>query len=283
MLLNRQSRLWGRAVAISKDFLWDTLETVVADLERADPQSIVGARTRGLLDARGLSLHTTDRHKHPKREYRSHDEECARLYLSGKSTWKIAAELGINAGTVSAALKRGGVPIRHGKEVFAATRGQKDLTKVDLIRGMRDEGKNLSDIGKALHISRERVRQICVREGISTERILTADQNKAVGEYLAGDSLLRIAERRNTHPATVRAWVLASGHSIRPKGFAERRLAPETISNAALAAKLYQSGEPTKLIAAALGVPQPNVYRLLAIAGVEPNRGAFNSKQQVSA
>jgi DNA-binding CsgD family transcriptional regulator len=268
-------------MAISKDFLWGTIEQLTDELERADPQSLIGARVRGLLDAKQLSLHTTDRHNQPKQSYRSHDDECVRRYLSGKSTWTIAAELGINAGTVSAALKRCGVKARHGQKAQASTRRQKDTAKVDRIRELRAEGQNLSDIGIALHISRERVRQICVREGISTERILTADQNTAVEEYLAGDSLLQIAERRNVHPGTVRSWVLASGNSIRAKGFAERRLSPKTISNSERAAQLYQEGQRVQTIADELGVPQPNVYRLLAIAGVKPNRGAFN--RQVSA
>jgi hypothetical protein len=84
-------------MAISKDFLWGTIEQLTDELERADPQSLIGARVRGLLDAKQLSLHTTDRHNQPKQSYRSHDDECVRRYLSGKSTWTIAAELGINS------------------------------------------------------------------------------------------------------------------------------------------------------------------------------------------
>jgi DNA-binding CsgD family transcriptional regulator len=253
-------------MAIAKDFLWDTLETVVAELERADPQSVVGARVRGLLDARRM----TDRHG-PRRHYRTHDDECAKLYLEGKSTYRIAAEIGISVQTVNAALRRKGVRARTASIGRSVTTRKQDETRVDLIRTRRAERKTLQEIGAELHITRERVRQICVKNGINTEEQLTVEQQAAVDEYVSGKSLELVAATHNTSPITLRGWITRAGFSIRPSPKTAKR-DPETLRRAEKAEQLYLSGKSVSEISrelgfGALGGP---VYRLLAIRGIDP-------------
>jgi DNA-binding CsgD family transcriptional regulator len=261
-------------VAISKDFLWDTIDALATELERADPQSVVAARTRGLLDARGMGLHTTDRHLANKRHYRTHDDACAELYLAGNSTYSIAAALGISVGCVVGALSRKGVEKRTHGEGQKATSRKQDEGRVDLIRARRADGKNLGEIADELHITRERVRQICVKNGISTETLLTPDQRLAVDEYVSGNSLELVAAAHGTHASTLRNWVVKAGFAVRPSPKTSKR-DPETLRKAEEAEKLYRSGQTISEISVALGYGANGggpVYRLLAIRGISPDR-----------
>lgn len=259
-------------MAISKDFLWDTLASVVAELERVDPQSVLAARVHGLLDAKRMSLHTTDRHA-ARRRYRDpeRDERIAAMYLSGSSTWDIVKELGGDAGGVRAALKRKSVEMRHGGEAGKVPAAKRDESRVDLIRQLHDEGKTLSQIGEHLGITRERVRQICLKNDISTVRCLTSEQKKAVAEYVSGKSLEAVAGIHNVNPSTLRGWILKDGFAIRPAPKTSRR-DPETLKRAERAESLWRSGKSLSEISRELGygsVGAP-VYRLLAIRGIDP-------------
>lgn len=270
-------------MAVPKDFLWDTLEAVVAELERADPQSVIGARTRGLLDARRLSLHTTDRHKRADRTER--DDRVASLYLSGKSTYDVSRELGLGIGVVRTALARRGVKARPAGENSKTARQLRNKPRIELIRSLRADGKTLEEIGTELHITRERVRQICVQNGIPAERGLAPDQKQAVAEYVSGESMEQVSARHKVAPQTLRGWITKEGFTIRPSNKTSRR-DPATLERSRRAAEMYESGKSVREISEALGYGHEVggvVYRLLAIAGVKPDRAAFNSKQQEAA
>jgi transposase len=257
-------------MAISKNFLWETIDRLTGEIERLDPQSAVAARMRGFLEARQMGLHTTDRHKTQRGKYGAaagQDDLVANLYLSGKSTYTIAAEVGRSVQFVKGALNRCGIKPRKPGESQKAGQRCVDQERLDRIRAMLAEGKNLSQIGALEHVSRERVRQICKQAGIDTTPVLTIDQKAAVQEYLDGGSLLEVAERHSVHQTTVKKWVLSEGHELRPK---VRRTQSKTLRKASRAAQMYKAGASSTNIAAALGVPQPYVYRLLAIAGVTP-------------
>jgi hypothetical protein len=98
------------SLAISKDFLWETIGRLADEVERLDPQSPVAARVRGFLDARSMGLHTTDRHR-AKRAYvdPGEDARVAGLYLGGKTIEQVSIETGHSCDTVRRALKRVGV------------------------------------------------------------------------------------------------------------------------------------------------------------------------------
>lgn len=270
-------------MAISKDFLWDTIEALAAELERADPQSLVAARTRGLLDARDLSLHTTDRHLHRKNGAAAgQDDLVAALYLEGKSTLAISVEIGRSVSFVNGCLGRRGIQARKPGEAQKVGTDRQNKPRIDRIRVLKAEGKTLEEIGAELHITRERVRQLCVKNGIPTDRPLTPEQKQAVSEYVAGDSLEQVAARNQVHPHTLRGWVTREGFSIRPAPKTSRR-DPETLKRAAKAAELYRSGTSISDIAREFGYGANGgvIYRLLAIAGVKPDRGSFGDSPQL--
>jgi len=268
-------------MAISKDFLWNTVARLVDELERVDPQSIVAARTRGLMDARALGLHTTDRHL-KNGAAAGQDDLVAELYMGGKSVLTIAAEIGRSSNFVDACLERRGVKKRKPGPAQHVAAVLSNVPRVERIRAMRAEGKTLEEIGTELRITRERVRQLCVKNGISAERGLTAEQKQAVAEYVAGESLEQVAARYGSAPSTLRGWVAKEGYAIRPSPKISRR-DPETLERAKRAAELYRSDKTVAEISQELGYGAnggPAVYRLLAIAGVKPDRGAFGHSQQ---
>lgn len=274
---------WGSAVAISKELLWDTLAAVVAELERADSQSLVAVRVRGLLDARALiSADQIDRHKRSDRAER--DDKIVGLYLSGLSTYDVSRELSMDVGAVRCALQRRNVTLRAKGQAAKAARMKRDEPRIDRIRAMRAEGKTLEEVGSELHITRERVRQLCVRYDIPVERGLTPDQKQAVAEYVSGESLEQVAARHSASPSTVRGWITKDGFAVRPSNKIGRR-DPETLKRAQLAAGMYQGGKSVREISEELGYGHEVggvVYRLLAIAGVKPDRGAFRAQAKTT-
>lgn len=254
-------------VAISKEFLWDTLSSVVAELERVDPQSVVGARARGLLDGKSMMLASqSDRHPRPPKAER--DDKIAQAYLGGSSISVIAGEIGVTPDTVRNALIRRGVTRRKSGECQKTTASRRDDGKRQRIKAMREAGKTLTEIGLAEQISRERVRQILAADGITGQRPLSPDEHAAVAEYLAGGSVCEVSERHSMAATKLRKLVLQSGHEMRPS----RRNGghqPDTLKKAERAAQLYAEGRTIRDIQDELNVNYgTGVYRLLAIAGV---------------
>lgn len=270
-------------MAISKDFLWSTISQLTDELERVDPSSTMAARCRGFLDARSMGLHSTDRHG-PKRAYANPQEDAriAELYVSGKSIEEVAIETGHAEETVKRALQRVGVPARRGAAKFRvplAKRDEADQGRIERIREALAAGKTMATIGHEEGVTRERIRQICKRFGIDTAKQPTSEERAAIDAYLAGASLIEAAERGAIHKDTLKRLLRRAGHALRK----ERRHAPATLERAAKAAELYADGTSTAEIAEHLSIPQPTIYRLLAIAGVTPNRFPRPAETQVAA
>lgn len=254
-------------MAISKEFLWSTLASVVTELERVDPQSVIAARSRGLLDGKSMML-AAQSDRHPRSAKSERDDKIAQAYLGGESISVISSELGLSMGTVRAALIRRGVARRKSGECQKASTRRRDDEKSERIKAMREAGKTLAEIGATEQLTRERVRQILARSGIAGQRPLSSDEQAAVAEYVKGDSLCEVAERHNMPGGRLRKLVLRSGQEMRPS----RRMgghAPDTIKRAERAAQLYAEGRKLREIGAELGINYaPGIYRLLAIAGV---------------
>ena len=208
------------------------------------------------------------------------DEEAARLYATGLSLLQTGKALGGKTGQwVRASLARQGIPCRpRGPGVK-----MDDMPRLDRIRRWREAGKSLEEIGAALGISRERVRQISIRNGIDTKRSeeLNAEQKRAVAEYVAGSSLNEVAERHGCTTGTLRNWILRGGFLPRSKG---RSHSLEVRQRAARIGALYQQGHSLQHIAAEVGLSKPEmIYRYLAIAGVHPNRNFGGSAAGMAA
>lgn len=273
-------------MAISKDFLWNAIDGLATELERVDPQNVVAARTRGLLDARQMGLHTTDRHIANRAPLPQVDEQLVcRLYQDGNSLLATAKAAGIGHQSVITILNRNGIPVRARGRQLQAFQKPQDRARIERIRAWRAEGKTLEEIGAELRITRERVRQLCLKAGIDTsQKELTPEQKAAVAEYVAGESMEHVAARHGSHPHTLRNWVLREGFAIRPSPKTSKR-DPETLKKAEQAAELYRAGKTIAEISRACGYGSNGgpVYRLLAIAGVKPNRGFPNSPEQQEA
>lgn len=267
-------------MGISKEFLWSTVETVVAELERADPQSVVGARVRGLLDARAMSTALQgDRHPRPPKSER--DDKIAELYLGGLSYEATAKAVGCAIDTVKSALARRGIEPRRSGEGQKATAARQDEERIERIRQYREQGMTIQEIGDREGVSRERIRQICFRNGIdTTTRPLKPEERAAVDDYSAGASLIEVAEKHGVTRGRLRKWIVQCGGAV---SYARRRRQrhPKTLADAEIVARLYRQGRSTSEIAAEIGCAQPSIYRLLAIAGVSPNRSL--KREQVSA
>jgi hypothetical protein len=100
---------------------------------------------------------------------RTSDEWAPRareLYESGLSVVHVAAEVGSNQGTVRSALLRLGVQFRG--PGGGASRKNAERNKA-IVAAYEDGERNASEVAKQFGISRERVRQVLVRAGITTD------------------------------------------------------------------------------------------------------------------
>lgn len=205
------------------------------------------------------------------------DEEVAAMYLSGMSLYDLGVHFGRAHTWARNVLKRVGVPIRkrgsgskfprgHIKEASARTKEMIELWNL---------GKTLEQIGHNYGITRERVRQLLIREGIdTTNRPLTPEQKRFVQEYVNGRSLTEVAARAKSNPDTVRGWLRKEGVPVRPSR-KQRKIQPQTKENAKLAAQWYREGVSVEEIGKRLGYQSKSggsVYRLLAYAGVKLDR-----------
>lgn len=259
-------------MVISKDFLWETLGQLTSEVERIDPQSVVAARVRGILTVREMATSVGDRHPRSKKAER--DDNIASAYLAGASIEDVALQSGHCVSTVRAALRRRDVRVRTGGEQQRAPHKQANQARVGRIRAMRAEGKTLEEIGNTEHITRERVRQICAKNGIDTSidaRPLRPEELAIAAEYVAGESLHVVAERHQLTLGQLRYLIVKSGNEVRPSRRTPKH-SPSTLARAQQAAQLYAEGKSTAEMQQALGVKAPSTYRLLAIAGVSPSR-----------
>jgi hypothetical protein len=240
-------------VAVPKNFLWDTIEQLASELERFDPASIVAARCRGLLMIREMSPMTGDRH--PRSKSAEEDDRIASLYLAGGSLESAALEVARSTEFVKKALARRDIAPRKIGAAQSSGLKLKNVGRIERIRQMRAEGKTLEEIGTAEKVTRERVRQICVRNGIDTSadgRPLRPEEQAAVDDYVAGESLNTVSEQHGFTLTKLKDLILRSGNTVRQT----RRIpghTPETLARAERAAQLYAEGKTTDAIGEAIG------------------------------
>lgn len=92
-----------------------------------------------------------------------------------------------------------------------------------------------------------------------------------VAAYQSGDSLNYSAELLGMSPSGFGNLLRRHGHKVRPSK--RRGHSQQTLDRSACAAELYGQGKTVREIAAAIGLPKPEMaYRFLAIAGVRPSR-----------
>lgn len=262
----------------------ETTFALMDEVEKLDPDSPVLLRARIIFDvANALGIKPSGRHPNAGGETRrealarkiaerdASDADVKRLYLSGLSLLETGRRMGGHSSQwVTASLGRTGTPTRPAGN----THNLPDPARIARIRAMRVAGKTLEQIGAVEHISRERVRQICNHAGIDTSLSdeLDAEQLAAVDDYMRGSSLNVVSVKYGVGITAIRNWVIRAGHVPRRE---TRRLTTTTKQRAERAAQLYKAGEKTAAIAATLGYEKPEtIYRLLAIAGVKPNRKA---------
>jgi DNA-binding NarL/FixJ family response regulator len=141
------------------DVIRDTLKEVIDELERQDPGSLIASMARTIM-----TTAPTTRPGRPAQELtQEQSDEIVRLYASGMSTYLIAGKVGLsNVTRVKAELAARGIKERSKNDAqHAGTRARNvNPERVQLIRDRLDAGKNQSEIGSELGISRERVRQI---------------------------------------------------------------------------------------------------------------------------
>lgn len=90
--------------------------------------------------------------------------EAVRLYLEGLTAAEVGARLGVSAQTVFRTLRRCGQPIR--KRGFGSRPRQPMPLDHDRIRSMREDGRTTREIGEALGVSSECIRDRMIDLGI---------------------------------------------------------------------------------------------------------------------
>lgn len=211
--------------------------------------------------------------------------EVIAAYKSGKSLLELEQEFKSSVATIRKHLEAAGVEIR--KPSTGKVGKVKGQQRIGEIMALRAEGKTGQEIGSALGITRERVRQIVLKCGKREEfeqRPFTASEIEALEEYRAGAALPFVAEKLGVCQETTRRYLLRYGIPIRPsrkRGEARQR----TQAIAAKIAQRYRAGESLADIAKEAGFAKPEqIYRYLAIAGVKPDRQTrFWQKQAVAA
>lgn len=215
------------------------------------------------------------------------DEELAAAYQSGMSLLDVAARFNVAVTRVSMALRRLGVKSRpRGSGHAAFRKNGADPERTSEMIALHNKGHTLEEISTQYKITCERVRQILVKAGINTsERPLKEEQLAVVQEYLAGESLISVAEAHNITLSTLKNWVRMAGYEVRPS---PRTHAKETLLKAQMAADLYRSGMKVADIAGRLGFSGRGgrghggaIYRLLAIAGVKLDRQAVRTPRPI--
>lgn len=202
----------------------------------------------------------------PKAKHAEKFADIVATYEAGKSVLQCAVEFDVAEMTVRNALKAFNIQLRGG--------GRKAPDRIPLIMKLRAEGKTLEEIGAVLDVTRERVRQLVAKAGLTEQfaRPRTAEQLAILAEYPNGATVDFVAERLGIGAHLAKKWLTQAGYEIRPSRRQSKRQ-PNTIANAERAAQMYSNGITTREIAEELGLNNPaQIYRLLSMAGVKPSR-----------
>lgn len=233
---------------------------VCNELEKLQPQNSALRFARGVLAANPV-----DKKRGPRQKDAT--LEMIEAYRSGLSLAEVAALAGCAVPTARSMLVSAGVEIRK--------KGPRTLgpdSRLGKILEMRDCGATGDEIGAALGITRERVRQIVLKAGLKAEfapRPYTVEQKNALDSYASGKSLLLCSAQFGVHATTFKQHLIKNGIPIRPSA-KKMRGKEANLQKAKQVARLYQEGVLPKDIAVAMGFKHTTrVYRELALAGVE--------------
>jgi DNA-binding NarL/FixJ family response regulator len=207
------------------------------------------------------------------------DLKIVDAYTAGASVSDIAAALETNPGNIYWVLRRAKVE-RRAKGIRRA--GAPVKTKInERDSGVIDahkRGYTLGQIGKQFSITRERVRQILLRAGISDrngfESFSTAIESRnaeIATAYVGGEEIADLAVKHDLSYGTVQNLILA--HPISRETYqarTPRRIAASKARQLVLAlAEAYRSGASVKTIADAYGMSTMTVYSRLKESGCQ--------------
>lgn len=160
--------------------------------------------------------------------------------------------------------------------------GSQERDRTQEIRMLYDAGETLKDIGDKFGVSRQRIEQIAREIGLKPRGNVG---RKRAPVWSAIDDVRALAEQGCTHKdisekigdsySNVVSACKANGIKVKKA----RRFSEKTLARAQDAAKAYREGEKIASIAKRLGVVVPDVYRLLRVAGVKPNRSKMGETQ----
>lgn len=217
--------------------------------------------------------------KRPRGPRPKHSEKYAAIaeaYEAGRSLIECGQQFGVSEPVIRNALKAFNVTVRPKGGGPRRSRTESD-DRVPQIMDMRAQGATLEEIGAALGVTRERVRQIVIKAGVQDQfkhRPASLREREVMQQYADGAGLVYVSNLLGISTSRMRSLLMRHGVPLRPAQKFSKRL-PETISNAERAAALYHQGYKAKEIASQLGLPHATqVYRLLALAGTRPDRNA---------
>jgi len=196
------------------------------------------------------------------------DKQIADLYQQGLTTYQIGERFGASPTPVTNALKRQGIPLRHGGKQpnWEGTPEQRAQ-----VVAWYQAGDAIQTIGRRLRCRWETIIQALEDAGIerrpfgADSRAFTDDQIPEIArEYEAGARLTELGEKYGTSGVTIKNYLVGYGLKMRPPGISlfwtdERK---------AEAARRYRAGESQKQIADSWGVSQGNVSSMLRTIGV---------------
>ncbi len=196
----------------------------------------------------------------------------AAAYDGGKTLLECAAEFKVGVQVIYKELDAYNIEVRA--QGIRRARG-KDR-RIERIMAMRSDGATGEDIGIALGITRERVRQIVAKAGLSEQfgesAPLSPQQKAILQEYADGATLYEIASKLGVGVVTAKRWLPRAGIKVRPSTYRTARVGGMRAKAEQIAKRYLEGGSP-QAIAEEFGLKKaPQIYRYLAVAGVKPTR-----------
>lgn len=142
--------------------------------------------------------------------------DAAKIYLSGASLYETAARVGHSVGSVRKWFARAGVKTRPRGRAYAGI-----TIRVRQAVALHEKGFNLQEIGDAMEITRERVRQLLVKAGVYDRHGLRKTSAAIKNETLAreaiesGLSARKAAAKFGVHQQTLNNAARRMGLSFR--------------------------------------------------------------------
>lgn len=207
------------------------------------------------------------------------DAKIIAAYSAGATVSEIAATLEDGVGNIYYALRRAGVQLRGDKK---GRKGKPKTSQRDAeIIEAHERGYTLEQIGNQFSITRERVRQILVRAGVTDRNGFEGRQAateirdaKIATDYVGGAKFADLAVMHGLSYSTVKD--LMRQHPISREAYMAR--VPRRIKTskarqlAPTFAEAYRAGATVKEISAAYGISVTSVYNRLKEHGCEMRR-----------